>query len=248
MNERLIPLSEFPDSFQAETVRIRLEAAGIPVIVTGTDAATALSMGGAGSDRLVRVEVAESLYDQAFALLSADRDRLATAKPWICSRCNEQNEPAFEVCWSCNKQQSEEDKLGRIAEDGWLEEEESEESIVGQVAVEQSASPIVDDGNPYRPVLTDGSVTEPPPPRRKSSTDVSEEEVALVRRGFLSSIVGLLLLPPLFSLYSLYVLLQVPGYMYETPKHRNRLVAAWLINLVCIPIWVMFYTGMIQLP
>ncbi len=41
---RLVVLRECADSIEAETIRIRLSAAEIQAIVTGTDAATALGM------------------------------------------------------------------------------------------------------------------------------------------------------------------------------------------------------------
>jgi hypothetical protein len=108
MAERMIAISDFANSFQAETIRIRLATEGIQAFLTGTDAAAALAMGGAGSDRLVRLEVAHSDHQRAVALLKADRERMKHARPWICSRCHEQNEPAFEVCWNCDKPLSDE--------------------------------------------------------------------------------------------------------------------------------------------
>ncbi|MFK8111021.1 MAG: hypothetical protein AB8B91_02400 [Rubripirellula sp.] len=240
MSDKLVPLSDFADAFQAETIRIRLAAAGIQAIVTGTDAAAALSMGGAGSDRLVRVEVARSDFDQAMTLLLEDRERLANAKPWICSRCDEQNEPAFEVCWKCSKPQEEGDRLGRIdvAKEGMA----AKAGIVGQVAVDPVNSPdLVRDGNPYRPVLVDagpGQVMDTVP------HEIGEEDRGNVRRAVLASVVGVLLLPPLLTLYGFYLLLGIPAEAYKQQGLRGRLITAWAINSVNLPFWVLYYLGL----
>ncbi|MCG8648874.1 MAG: hypothetical protein MI861_03525, partial [Pirellulales bacterium] len=58
VSESMSVVRECADRVEAETIRIRLASEGITAFITGTDTATALSMGGAGSMRLVRVEVA----------------------------------------------------------------------------------------------------------------------------------------------------------------------------------------------
>lgn len=247
MAEELVSLSDYPDQFQAEAIRIRLEAAGIQVIVTGTDAATALSMGGAGTDRLVRVEVAKADYEKAMKLLLEDKERLESASPWICSRCDEQNEPAFEVCWGCNKTQTEDDKLGRrddLDESTTLEPDD--------ISVESGRSDTkrlgtTNDSNPFRPVLIDGKAEGGALPQNSDKTEytyaATEAQEESVRRAFLSSIAALLIVPPLLSIYSVTILLSLGAEPYYYPQLKLRFIAAWVINLIVIVVATMFWWG-----
>lgn len=88
---------------EAEIVRDRLLAAGVRAFVIGTDMATALSLGGAGTDVGVRLVVPPDDFDRAAELLAQDERVLREAGPWRCSRCDETNEPSFDVCWNCSK-------------------------------------------------------------------------------------------------------------------------------------------------
>ena len=99
--KQLTKLCACADRFEAEAIRNRLAAAGIRAIVTGTDAASAFSMGGAPQQRPVRVEVAAEDLDRAGELLEEDRRRAATLGPWRCRTCGERNEATFDVCWQC---------------------------------------------------------------------------------------------------------------------------------------------------
>ena len=87
---------------EAETVRIRLEAAGIHAIILGAEAGVALSYFG-GAVGYPQVEVPAEDFERASELLQADQQVLRQAQPWSCARCDEPNEAAFEFCWSCNK-------------------------------------------------------------------------------------------------------------------------------------------------
>ena len=107
MSDKFAVLRECGDQFEAQTIRIRLAAAKIPVLITGTDPNFALSLGGAPTSRPVRVEVEHSDLERADTLLKQDHLRAAQAEPWVCCRCHEQNEPTFDVCWSCNKMHDE---------------------------------------------------------------------------------------------------------------------------------------------
>ena len=235
----LVSLSDYPDQFQAEAIRIRLAAAGIQVIVTGTDAATALSMGGAGTDRLVRVEVAKSDYEQAMKLLIEDEARLASASPWICSRCDEQNEPAFEVCWGCNKTQSDGDKLGRREEPGASTKQDSVNDGTSQT--KRASLGTTNDSNPFRPVLIDRDSKDFARTANDNRFVPTEEQEETVRRAFLASVAALLLLPPLVSFYSVYILCGLGTQAFKYPPFRPRLVAAWSINVIVISLGTVFW-------
>ncbi|WP_153557704.1 DUF7577 domain-containing protein [Roseimaritima sediminicola] len=233
-------LREAFNFLEAETIRLRLQEAGIEAFVTGTDAAVALSMGGAGTDRLVRVEVDADDFQRADQLLVADQARMQHALPWICSRCGEQNEPAFEICWSCSKPLREEDQRGRTAETG--REAASREGMLASQTPTASIAPDAAE-NPYRPTATGDPVAQ----RRMASLqrpDRAEELEDRVRRAFLSSIVGLLVCPPLVNLYSVGLLLSFPAAAYEEPELQLRLFSAWLINVASIIVWPLLYLSM----
>ncbi len=243
MTQALVSISDYPDAFTAEAVRIRLEAAGIRAIVTGTDAATALSMGGAPSNRLVRVEVAQGDYVLAVATLRADAQRLLTAQPWICSRCDESNEPAFDFCWSCDKARSAEDPIAsRLDDHAVIDDSPPECHSLTDLTPPSMLVP--DDLNPYRPstLVDQGKRTLPP---NDLQHVINDQDRAEVRRAFLASIVGVLVLPPLVSFYSVSLLLRLPRATYHERSLRPAITAAWLINLVCSVTWTIIWVNQI---
>ncbi len=204
---------------------------GITALITGTDSATALSMGGAGTDRLVRVEVAAADHERAIGLLEADQIALEQAGPWVCHRCHEQNEPAFEVCWSCSKPRGEDDVCGRRGGSS----SDLPISLLAPVAGIPN-----EDRNPYRPVLIDrysAAFSRPEPP---------DDAAGQARRALLASIAGALIFPPVVSLYSVYLLVQLIGRgTRHDPVARRHVTAAWVINAVMIPCWVLMWGFML---
>ena len=104
---------------EAETVRIRLEAAGIHAVILGAEAGVALSYFG-GVVGYPQVDVPAEDFERASQLLLADRQTLRQSQPWSCARCDEPNEAAFEFCWSCNKSRDASDPI--IAADASGEE------------------------------------------------------------------------------------------------------------------------------
>lgn len=90
------------DRFEAETIRIRLAAAGIAAFVVGDDAATSMAISGGGiNTAIVRVEVSSDDYKKATGVLNEDKQRRLTLGPWACDQCSETNESAFDLCWNC---------------------------------------------------------------------------------------------------------------------------------------------------
>lgn len=102
---------------EAETVRIRLEAAGIHATIIGAETGVALSYVGAAVG-YPQVQVSDADFERACALLHADRQVLQQSQPWTCARCDEPNEAAFEFCWSCNKSREATDPILRADDSG----------------------------------------------------------------------------------------------------------------------------------
>ncbi len=99
---RFVKLVQCNDVIEAESIRIRLITDGIPAVIQGGEVATTLSPI-VGTMGYLRVEVPEEELDRAKTLLASDREMVASAGDWNCSRCGEHNEPAFELCWSCGQ-------------------------------------------------------------------------------------------------------------------------------------------------
>lgn len=234
---KLAVLRQCADRVEAETIRIRLASAEIQALITGTDAGTALGLGGAATSRLVRVEVASEDYERANDLLHADELRTQVAGPWVCGRCHEQNEAAFDVCWCCNKMRSEDDFRGRVPE---KERSAGDTQPFDDAMTAQPATPIAEDHNPYRPVLVDER-RKPPAPKNVAEIDLDDPLAESVTRCFRSAIVGMLVLPPIVSFYSLYLLLRLNPIVYKQPNLRKRALLAWGINLVIVSLALAFW-------
>lgn len=225
------------DRIEAESIRIRLAEAGIRAMITGTDMGTALGLGGAGTMRMVRVEVPNEDAQRAAELLAEDERKAAEAGPWICSRCHEQNEATFDVCWSCSKPRTDDDERGRLDTSPSVQSEFSE-----SISVEPTEAP-VDDGNPYRPVApaeTESSkptVPEPEPPE-----SLADE----VRRAFRAAVIGAFVFPPLVCFYSLYLLMQLPPQAYQVAGYRRNVMLIWILNLILIGAWTIWWLGYVR--
>jgi len=221
------------DRIQAESIRIRLAEAGIRAMITGTDMETALGLGGAGTMRMVRVEVPAEDAERAAALLDEDDRKAAEAGPWICSRCHEQNEATFEVCWSCSKPRTEDDERGRLDTEPKIESTFSE-SIT--IAPEE---PTAEDGNPYRPIVRSAEdATAPPSAPVPIAPDTLHHEV---RRAFRAAVIGAFVFPPLVCFYSLFLLLSLPSQAYRTSGYRRKVILIWFLNLALIFAWTIWW-------
>jgi len=243
LQQSTITVRECADMFLAQTLRNRLATEGIQSIVTGTDPVTALSFGGAGTNRLVRVEVAEKDYLRAAEILQADQWLRDTATAWICSRCDEQNEPTFEVCWSCNKKRDRADAPGRAVSDFDSHELEPDfKSDTVTVANDQAVLPRSE--NPYAPpVLIDRGGRSAAASQRliESRSERVEIVKADVRRIFYASIMGLLFFPPLPNCYSLYLTLRLSPLAYRIRFCRRRLFIASLLNGINLSFWTFYW-------
>ncbi|TWU34492.1 hypothetical protein Poly41_46400 [Novipirellula artificiosorum] len=233
------------DAFSAETIRNRLATEGISSIVTGTDPVTALGLGGAPTNRMPRVEVAEKDYRRAIEILKADELLLDQATPWICSRCDEQNEPAFEVCWSCNKKRDDQDQAGRI--EGGLPVLERSAFSSEFVKSAPLAAATADSQNPYAPPADVGDRHDARNAQNPAPIDQSARIEEETRRAFYSSIVGFFVLPPLVNFYSIYVTLSVPAGTYRSKRSQRRLILASLLNGISIACWSMIWLAQLDL-
>ena len=239
-----VVLRECADRIEAETIRIRLKVENIDAFISGTDAATALSLGGAGTDRLVRVEVAEHQAEIAHQLLEEDARRVAEAGPWICSKCEEQNEAAFELCWNCSKQRDEGDEQGRIYDS--QQDDPASGSLFESLETTEETSDIERHStNPYQPVLVEGKCPSISDPKlhgvQRPQEATSEQVVGDIRRAILAAFTGIFLLPPILNIYSLFTLWNIGTQPMNDPAQRWKIVTAWTVNLLVLAISVVLW-------
>ncbi len=103
----MIDVYRCADRFEAESIRIRLDAAGIRAFVRGDDAVTSMAISGGGvNTAIVVVEVAPDDYEQATQILAEDTRRRLTLGSWTCDECSETNDPSFDLCWNCGNERS----------------------------------------------------------------------------------------------------------------------------------------------
>jgi hypothetical protein len=105
MGDQMIDIYRCADRVEAETIRIRLAAAGIAAFVSGDDAVTSMAVNGGGvNTAIVVVEVANDDYEHATRILAEDSRRRLTLGPWTCDQCSENNDSAFDLCWNCGNE------------------------------------------------------------------------------------------------------------------------------------------------
>jgi len=244
MTDDLVKLVSCRDVIEAETIRIRLESAGIAAVVQGGEVATTLSYMGAAVG-YPKVEVAEQDYQRAVAILDDDRIAVATAGAWTCGRCGEHNEPAFDVCWSCNKTRTSDDALADSEPgDRSPPQPATTHSSLFASAVSARPYPADNSGNPYRPIswANDGlagkkQVIIQSPLNNKEF----EEETAEINRALLAAIAGIMFPIFLFTTYSLFLLLRL-GFSAQALSLRTnaKIYAAWIINLIVIALLIAY--------
>ena len=218
-------LQIFENAVEAEILRTRLDAAGILAVVNGGEVATMLSHIGTAAVS-VRVEVAPEDFDRAAELLREDETDRAHKTAWKCQRCDERNEPLFDLCWSCGKSRDVSSVAETLDEIGLAPESES-----GSIVAARQANARASITNPYAPPLIDRSRSE------VATTNIATEPdprvvdaVTLIFRG---AVIGMVILPPLLTLYVLFRLVfEIPRSAYQTPRLKRRLIASWCLCLL----------------
>ncbi|MCP4943077.1 MAG: DUF2007 domain-containing protein [Planctomycetaceae bacterium] len=233
MSDKFAVLRECADQFEAQTIRIRLAAEKIPVLITGTDPNFALSLGGAPTSRPVRVEVEHSDLERADTLLKQDQLRATQAESWICCRCHEQNEPTFDVCWSCNKMHDEATANSRKK----LVPSESKSGTNSPAEVaerrEQNQVGTVPKSKDEPPLLAVKNLQQAPSAPTPTGHN-QESQADSVSRCARSAVVGLLLFPPLLNFYSIYLLLNLDPTVYRNSDTQLRVWSIWIFNAAVV--------------
>lgn len=218
-------LQIFNNAVEAEILRTRLDAAGILAVVNGGEVATMLSHIGSAVVG-VRVEVAPEDFERAAEILREDEIDRAERSAWECGRCDERNEPLFDLCWSCGKSRDESDPSRPAYEMETVVRRES-----GPLVVADQRSPPAPSKNPYAPVLL--STDNRGCPLHREDQEHDPEVVEAVSRIFRGAVISIFILPPLLSIYVICNLIfRVPRSAYHEPRLYRRLVASWFLCLV----------------
>ena len=80
-----------------------VEANGIDVVLKNEFTAGRVTPGYIGLPELWVVNDAH--YDQAVNLIETSSS-IEGAVEWVCAKCNESNDPSFELCWNCQRANS----------------------------------------------------------------------------------------------------------------------------------------------
>lgn len=227
----------FENAVEAEILRTRLDAAGILAVVNGGEVATMLSHIGTAAVR-VRVEVAPEDFERAQAILEEDDNDRVERSAWTCSRCQERNEPLFDLCWYCGKQRTDTD-LG-ASDEGEAEDEPTIQEPLAPIDPDETASRTPASDNPYSPPRFTSAGREMP--LADSAPSIDSEVEDLVSRVFRGAVIGTVLVPPLLALYVLTQLFfRVPAVAYQSPALRVRLIAAWVLCFLSICCGAIFW-------
>ncbi|MEM9645056.1 MAG: DUF2007 domain-containing protein [Planctomycetota bacterium] len=205
--ERLVPLVQCENAAAASVLCNRLKHAGIPAFVQGAELTTMLSYIGTAI-ATVRVEVAESHLERATQLLQEDEQAAAQRTAWTCGRCDQVNEPAFELCWKCYKRRDDLDDEARPPGDE-PESVEGSDPTVDRVGRERTLEDLRRSrANPYAvdaDVSLGGDVSHVPASDGNAASATHQEDG--FRRAYWACVIGFFALPPLLHFYSLYYLL-----------------------------------------
>ena len=231
-NPKLVTIRRYSNAWQAQTTRNRLAEAGIPAFVTEAETSTMLSHIGTALGG-VRVRVAADDEQRALQILADDAEQVESAGHWKCSRCDEVNEPGFELCWSCSKPRSPDDPPASP-----VEADADSELAVGFDDAASAAAPVrplpPEDRSPYRPVGSE-SLREMPPREGTMDAQSAADAESRVRYAFRAAVIGFFLLPPLLNIYSFVLLLgMVAREGGMPPEVRNRFWLTWALNVLGI--------------
>lgn len=226
------------NAVEASIVKTRLDAAGILAVVNGGEVATTLSH--IGTALRVRVEVAPEDFERASAILDNDDLERSVRAAWQCSRCDEHNDPSFDLCWACGKQHEPGDRQVDQKDD-----DRPPTQSTGPLTVDPTEFAPKPANNPYAPPSSPKHASAKPVgyPGEPSADRVAEESELTVTRIFRGAIFGTVVLPPLLTCYVLCMLcFYVPGTAYRVPRLRRKLIASWVLCGLSLVFAAIFWT------
>lgn len=213
MPDDLVTIATFEFPHEAHAARSRLAAAGISSQISDENTVSALAIVGTALGG-VKLLVWKSDLEKAGELLFPDeseeeQDDVRHTRPrraWKCPRCQEPNEPAFDLCWSCGapwspaaKEASDEtvareSDSARDASASFTDDDYGMDHPTG-IAPEQA-------DNPYAP----GRFAATGNPAEEAEVSADPEVMATITRAWRAAIIGLVVCPVVLQFYSMWLL------------------------------------------
>lgn len=226
----LCVLTAFQTQFEAEHMRLVLEAAGIEAYIEGLHGSSNFTFNTLVG--VIRIMVAANDMERAQQVLSeADQQQ---GSDWYCGECKEFSDASFDICWRCGQSRSEVEAEPSLPEPAEPNRSASADALQ-PVSLDHSAFS-------YRP---SPYATPQSPASRSSSREVNpldaDELEDTVNRAWRASIIGLGLLPVVTQIYSLVLLLgalSIPAPLHG--RTRSRFFVAMAVNLTVFLAFMIF--------
>lgn len=197
---------------------------GITAVLQGAESAAAFGHLGPSTDARLLVPTAD--LERARELVERIEAELFRnlGSRWFCGPCEEENEGSFDYCWLCNKARE-------AVEDTTVDLSPKSDERFGSEA-NSTAAVRFDSDNPYASSRIAAD---------ERSDGFSAADETQITRAFQASVLGLLFLPVLMSLYSMMLLATVP-HSGDWPKASTRsYYRAWILNVLAIILWSTFF-------
>lgn len=239
----LVEVANCANELEAEQLRGLLEEVGIAAFIDGAAVNTMMSHVGTALGG-VRVLV-ESGHEQPARELVASLG--SGGEPWYCCRCREQIEGNFDVCWSCGQPRSQVESPRPRAP----EADQPADEYAGDQSVQPAASIHVNDARLLRAERGDydhanpyASPRAPQAVSRDEPDAVHPDAEAMLLRAWRAAIIGLLLLPVILQLYSMWLLIRAAMLTSVfTPEGQRRYYGAMALNVLGGGLWIALFRG-----
>jgi hypothetical protein len=222
-----VQIKSCASAVEAEQIRSVLEEQGVPAFVDGANTNTLLSHVGTALGG-VRVFVRADDVEEALEIIESSG---GASDPWYCGNCREMIEANFDLCWSCGNLRTDVEQPFPLVH--------GIKHDLGEAAEQEAALPDLsgyDAANPYASPRAPAMATAPIEP----AGEISEEAEAMLLRAWRASIIGIVFLPFVLHLYSMYLLIRAASTTRAfTPQGEKRFYRAMAVNLLVGGTWGM---------
>jgi hypothetical protein len=254
MSDRLVVLASFTTPVEADLVIAVLQAEGIRARIS--DEATTgwlwhLSGAVGGAKVLIREEDEPRAREVLLRLEEERRAELSEGSlptaPWVCAKCGERLSEEFEVCWKCGTAFDASTTIDDANDpaaprpDTPTDTRRPEPLQGGTWTCSTCAATVHADDRtcPECGTSTEGRVNPyftragAPADSPKPVPRIGPDAEVLVTRAWRAAVIGVVLLPPLLSLYSMWLLVNV-GLRPEglSPAGTRKFYGALVVNIV----------------
>jgi len=235
---RLVVVAKYETEIQAQIYVSYLEEYGITAVLQGANTNTTLSVIGVALG--VGLAVRKRDAQQATRLLTLSHETVAaqgSAVAWVCGSCGETVDGDFDICWSCSSDRSPDAVISTRENthlDGAAEEQvemgssESDGLPAFNSQLEANLNPL-----PSQAFEREDDANERGDDAKSYANSVDEAMKTaddLLHRALISAVIGLLIVPLIFHVYSLYLLFSIHQKL-DTPRVRHFMLTLGLVVL-----------------